>query len=258
MSRKRERPDGEHGLTSEQVDRFYEEGYLGPLKACPPEEAREFADEFQNGLDFENYPRSHTGASPRHDRHLDSRAVYEFLTQPGLLEKVSSVYGPNLLLWTSHFWEKEPGDDGVPWHQEHHFCAVEPPVTATLDLALDPYSRESGCFQVIPGSHEDYVPHTTADGAESQGYADPQHLEESDAVTVELEPGEFLLYNTRLLHRTLENETAQSRRTISCRMTTPLTEIQTDSPLLYDEHEALVVKGEDWSGRNEVTSPPEA
>ncbi|MFB1063421.1 phytanoyl-CoA dioxygenase family protein [Natrinema sp. H-ect4] len=244
-------------LSETEVDQFYEEGYLGPIKACSPEVAQEFADRFQSEILTGEYPRSHTGASPRHDRHLDSSCVYEFITNPKIVDKIRSLYGPNLLLWTSHFWEKESGDEGVPWHQEQHFNAIEPPITATLDLALDPYSEESGCFQVIPGSHKEFIPHTEAGDAESQGIADSGYVDETDAISVELQPGEFLVYNTRLLHRTLKNNTDRNRRTISCRITTPLVDIDTDSPLLYDEHEAVMIAGTDWNGRNETTSPPE-
>lgn len=247
----------EYELTKEQVEQFYEEGYLGPLKACSPEEAREFREQAWNTLETENYPLQDADVSPRHDRHRDSRLVYDFVTQPGIVEKISDIYGPDLLLWTSHLWEKGPGEEGVPWHQEQHFSAIEPPITATLDLALDPYDEKSGCFQVIPGSHEGFIPHTGADGAESQGYADRDYFDESEAVSVELEPGEFLVYNSRLLHQTLDNDTDRSRRTVSCRMTTPLVNILTDSPIMYDDHEAIVVKGEDWHGLNATTTPPE-
>lgn len=249
------KPTTDYELSDEEVSQFYEEGYLGPLRACSPEEATAFADTFQSSIRDDD-DRGLDGVSETHDRHRDSTTVYEFLTQPGILDRVRSLYGPNLLLWTSHFWEKEPGDEGVPWHQEQHFSAIEPPITATLDLALDPYPAESGCFQVIPGSHEEFVPHSDATGAESQGYADPAHVDETAAVDVELEAGEFLIYNSRLVHRTQPNRTETSTRTISCRLTTPLVDVQTESPLLYDDHAATVVSGDDWGGRNETTAPP--
>lgn len=245
------------GLSTDQVEQFYEEGYLGPLRACPPVEAAEFIERVEaEVLNTDDYPFSHTDAGPRHDRHRDSRLVYDFITQPSIIEKISSLYGPNLLLWTSHLWEKKSGEAGVPWHQEQHFSAIEPPVTATLDLALDPYDVEAGCFQVIPGSHESYIPHGEASGAESQGMAGPEHVDDERAVTVELDAGEFLVYNSRLLHRTLNNDTGRSRRTISCRITTPLVKILTSSPLIHEEHKSIVVKGNDWHGINETVEPP--
>ncbi|MFB6176111.1 MAG: phytanoyl-CoA dioxygenase family protein, partial [Halobaculum sp.] len=227
---------------------------LGPIRACSPSAAREFVETFETEvLGSESDDRE---ASPRHDRHLDSRSVYEFLTQSSIVETIRSIYGSDLLLWSSHFWEKEPGEEGVPWHQERHFSAVEPPVTATIDLALDPVDETSGCMGVIPGSHERAVPHTEADGAESQGYVDSRFVEEAETVRIGLDPGEFVLYNARLLHRTYANETDRRRRSLSCRMTIPEVRIDSESPLLYSGHQSVVVSGTDGHGLNETTEPP--
>lgn len=244
-------------LSREEVLKFHTEGYLGPIKACSPEEARQFVEQFEaDVLEQDSYPLEDADVSARHDRHLDSRLVYEFLTQPSIVETISAIYGSDLLLWSSHFWEKDPEESGVPWHQEHHFSAVEPPLTATIDLALDPVDEEAGCMGVIPGSHERAVPHTEADGAESQGWVDPEYVDAEDSVRVELEAGEFILYNSRLLHRTYTNDTDARRRSFSCRMTTPEVWIKSDSPLMYDGHESIVVSGEDSHGLNETTEPP--
>lgn len=246
------------GQSREQVEQFHEEGYLGPLRACSPEEATEFIETAEAEiLSGDSYPLDQTDKSIKHDRHRDSRLVYEFLSQPSIVQPIASVYGPDLLLWTSHFWKKDSGENGVPWHQEQHFSAVEPPVTATIDLALDPVDERSGCMEVIPGSHERFVPHGDAGGAESQGLADPECVDEERAVSIPLEPGEFVLYNSRLLHRTLDNDTGTPRRSISCRMTKPTVKIQRDSPLMYDDHASIVVTGEDRHGINPTVEPPE-
>lgn len=246
-------------LSREEVVEFHENGYLGPIKACSPERARQFAEQFEEEILGRNSsPLEDVDVSNRHDRHRDSRLVYEFLTQPSIVETISDIYGPDLLLWSSHFWEKDPGESGVPWHQERHFSAVEPPVTATIDLALDPVDEEAGCMGVVPGSHEQDVPHTEAGGAESQGFADSEYVNTDNSVRVELEAGEFVLYNSRLLHRTYRNDTETRRRSFSCRMTTPAVWIKSDSPLLYDGHESIVASGENWHGLNETGEPPSA
>lgn len=248
----------DEGLSYEQVEQFHERGYLGPLRACSPERAMEFAETAEQEVLTGEYPLEHTDKSIRHDRYRDSKRVYDFLSQSSIVETVASVYGLDLLLWTSHFWEKDPDESGVPWHQEQHFSAVEPPVTATIDLALDPVDREAGCMEVVPGSHEEFVSHGEAAGAESQGMVNPNAVDEDRAVSVPLEPGEFVLYNSRLLHRTLDNDTDRRRRSISCRMTMPMVKIRRDSPLMYDEHASIVVHGEDRHGINPTVAPPEA
>ncbi|MFD1564459.1 phytanoyl-CoA dioxygenase family protein [Haloarchaeobius amylolyticus] len=244
-------------LSYEKVKQFHKDGYLGPLKACSPDEAAEFAESVEvEILNGDGYPLDHTDKSIRHDRHRDSQLVYDFLSQPSIVNRIQSLYGPDLLLWTSHFWEKEPGESGVPWHQEQHFSAVEPPVTATIDLALDPVDETSGCMEVIPGSHEQFVPHGEAAGAESQGLADSEYVDQSCARSIPLKAGEFVLYNSRLLHRTLANGTDRERRSVSCRMTPPIINIQHESPLMYDDHASIVVSGEDRYGINRTVEPP--
>lgn len=249
---------GPHGLSIEQVLQFHEEGYIGPLRACSPDEARQFIETAETDvLSAEMEPEDWPSPSRKHDRHRDSGLVYDFLTQSTIVDPVRSIYGPDLLLWTSHFWKKAPGETGVPWHQEQHFSAIEPPVTATIDLALDPVDETAGCMQVVPGSHEEFIPHGEAAGAESQGLADPAYVDEAAAVNVELEAGEFVLYNSRLAHRTLDNDTDEAHRSISCRMTNPTVHIKSGSALMYDGHASLLVNGEDRHGINRTAEPPE-
>ena len=42
--------------------------------------------------------------------HLTDRYIYDLCTQPRLLDCVEDLLGPDLLLWGSHFFCKNPGD----------------------------------------------------------------------------------------------------------------------------------------------------
>ena len=49
---------------------------------------------------------------------VDCRMVYDLYAHPGVIQKMASSYGPDLLLWRSLFWVKGPGGPETPWHQD--------------------------------------------------------------------------------------------------------------------------------------------
>jgi hypothetical protein len=50
--------------------------------------------------------------------HLTQRWWYDIVTNPSLLDAVEDLMGPNVLVWSSQFWCKEPGSTSfVGWHQ---------------------------------------------------------------------------------------------------------------------------------------------
>ena len=51
--------------------------------------------------------------------HLTQKWWHEIVTAPALLDAVEDIMGPNILVWSSQFWCKEPGSTSfVGWHQD--------------------------------------------------------------------------------------------------------------------------------------------
>ena len=74
--------------------------------------------------------------------------------EPGILDMVEQLIGPDLVLWITRILCKPAGDgQEVPWHQDGQYWPIRPLGTCSVWIALDPVDRGNGCMRFIPGSH---------------------------------------------------------------------------------------------------------
>lgn len=221
-------------LTEDEVRAYHELGYAGPFTAFTPDEMTKLRPEIERVVTTPSRHRGHTGFNPDlfvHNRHLDQAVVHRMATAPAIIGRMQSVMGPNLLLWRSDFFLKEPGAPALPWHSDApSYTMIEPAVVITAWLAVDPATKDNGCVELIPGTHRTIVPHTdpplTERASERQRgpIADPNCFDQSQAVSVELQPGEFFLFNERAVHGSGSNS-GRRRLGLSVRVISPLTRI---------------------------------
>ena len=98
--------------------------------------------------------------------HLILTSAWELATDPVLLDAVEACIGPNILLYNSMYVVKEPHSPAkVNWHQDLTYLGLsDDDAQVTAWLALSPATPESGCMQMVPGSHLDgRVDHVTSD-----------------------------------------------------------------------------------------------
>lgn len=235
----------EHSLSTEAVERFHTTGYLGPFRVCSEEQMEEYRSQVESDIE-----RDGPHGDPHMYRHLDSPAVYELCAHPAVVGRLQSVLGEDLLLWASTLFNKRPGGDAIPWHQDAAYFDIEPPVTVTAWVSLTASTADNGCMQMIPGTHREHVPHRES---ESNQYfdlvADPEHVPDKRALDIELSPGEAVLFKERVLHRSHPNTASSPRLGLSARFTTPFARINTDDP-------KILVAGTDEFGLNRLTEPP--
>lgn len=106
----------------------------------------------------------------------------------------------------------------VAWHQDYPYLGyLDRPRAVTLRLALDPCTIESGCLEVLDGSH--LAPPRGA----LRPFAAPvvdglggEPLRER-IVALELEPGDATLHHCLTFHRSGPNASARARRTLISR-----------------------------------------
>src|SRR5512132_3099799 len=118
---------GELGLTPDEVRQFHEQGFLPRFRLKSPEEMepirRRIGEEVLGRPSA--YPGEWTPEMCRftQSRHLDSRLIWDLCSNPGVVQRMASLLGRDLLLWRTNLWNKEPaGDDGpkskeIPWQQ---------------------------------------------------------------------------------------------------------------------------------------------
>jgi ectoine hydroxylase-related dioxygenase (phytanoyl-CoA dioxygenase family) len=242
-------------LCREEVDCFHERGFLGPFALCSPAEMGDLRTRVENEV------LSTPGPNPKNPlqcRHLDRRVVHDLVTGPAILDRMASLFGEDLILWATYFFNKEPGGKEIPWHQDFNYWPLEPVVNLSAWIAVDPATRENSCVRIIPGSHKKIVRHVPSrDGMAFGEEADPAEIDESKAVEMELRPGEFFLFNERLLHQSNRNDSNRRRLGLTCRVTVPLVRIEHDRPPLFPGHANVVVRGADRMGFNRLAEAPE-
>lgn len=237
-------------LSRDQVSQFHVDGYLGPFKLCTPEEMAGRRSAIEKALSTDS-----TFAWREQSRHLDVPAVFELCSHPEIVARMAGLYGPDLVLWRSNFFVKNPGDKAIPWHQDRNYWPIEPPVNITAWIAIDEARVENSCIQLLPGSHRKVVPHVKAtDDMGFEEMADPAYVDTSQAVSMELKPGEFFLFNERLVHYSAPNTSEHRRMGLAVRVTIPI--VKVDHEALFEGHKVILLKGRDTMGFNRVGTPP--
>ena len=179
---------------------------------------------------------------------------------------VSGVLGDDMILWGCHVFCK-PAEEGyeTPWHQDGHYWPIRPLATCTAWVALERSTVENGCLRVIPRSHaarrlHEHLHEDRTDLTLSQRLA-AGAFDESEAVDIELEPGQMSLHDVYMIHGAKEN-TSGRRRTGAALRYMPSTSVferdlrpaegRSGVPVNFARRPLWLVRGVDRSGRNDL------
>jgi ectoine hydroxylase-related dioxygenase (phytanoyl-CoA dioxygenase family) len=138
----------------------------------------------------------------------------EFAHSAEVVDPVSELITPDIDVFLSQFIFKTAGAWGQPWHQDSFYFPFEParPVVGVW-LAVTEATLENGCLHVLPGSHTEPVHTHVADrrpGA-NHGYVEIVDHDMSAAEPVLMEPGDLLVFDSHLMHRSTDNESSGIR-----------------------------------------------
>lgn len=244
-------------LSRDEVRQFHHLGYLGPYTAVDVEEMAAI----RHRIEQEVLPTTGWNArNPLQSRHLDHRLVHDLVASREILGRLRRLIGDDIVLWASYFFTKEPGGKEIPWHQDANFWPIEPPLNISIWMAVDEVTTENSCVQIVPGSHRTVVRHLPSrDGMAFAEEADPTEVDTGAAIDMELSPGQFFIFNERLLHHSNANTSDRRRMGLSARYTVPFVNIlDQDAPPLFRGHACVVVSGTDRFGLNRMAEPPSA
>ena len=212
-------------LTAQEIQHFRERGYVIPSFRLPNALLTEVRSALDGLLTSYRDVKQEDLANPHMLPPADGPEANPFMRaarQPDVLDMLEQLLGPDLVLWITRVLCK-PAAKGreVPWHQDGEYWPMRPLATCSVWIALDPVSTTNGCMRFIPGSHKRQEPYrhhvADRDNLVLNLELDQDQFDESQAVNVELEPGQMSLHDVRLIHGSLANTSGQRRAALIMR-----------------------------------------
>ena len=249
-------------LTATQIDRYHRDGYVVPDLRVAPAVLESIKQRHAALLQSQPQFRDYCSALLEYDL-----GFLDYSQNQDILDIIGQLIGPDIALWNMSFFAK-PASDGkrTPWHQVGEYWPIQPLATCTVWLAIDDSTRQNGCLRVIRGSHKARrlrAHHTlnalTATAVTLTQELDAAEFDESQAVDIELQAGQFSLHDVYLLHGSEANTSPKSRRGMTMRFM-PTTSVfdrqlarEKSQRMKITDHSARAVylmRGLDRSGQN--------
>ena len=237
-------------LDTDLKTKFKRDGYVFPVDVFTPDEMSEFREKFdqleqESGKDF-----AQKGLA---GKEREYKFVWWMATGRRVIDAVESVYGPNLVLLSTHFFCKYPvselGTAFVAWHQDVTYWGLQPAKAMSVWIAVDDVDEENGAMLFIPGSHRHgFFEHGKSDRTGNllsvNQAIDESLFDVTTAVTVELKAGQMSLHDGMMIHGSHPNRSDRRRCGMTVRFTTP------DVRMIPEENkkstwQAVLVRGED-------------
>jgi len=284
-------------LTPAEIKRFRADGYIGPFTLYSPEVAQDLYRQIRSQLfdrEYAVYDLPSSSPIANYDRHLDVNILSEHIGRPEIVRRLNSILGPDVICWRSEMFPKYPGDEGTDWHQADTFAHAsgDPQIVwpgdqgfggaVTVWTAFTEATEENGCLRFVPGTHEEMfydeskkmtfdatrVNKVEKDGIKRGffGYdyrslqRDPDwRPDENKAVSIVMQPGQFVIFWSTLMHSSFPNSTTNrtrlgytSRYVPTSVQVYPNTDIVEEygSRIRLDKYGVVLVSGKDEYGHN--------
>ncbi len=245
-------------LTQEQVESFRHNGFLFPIPALTPEEIATCVAGVER-LEAElGCPIAQADIKWRSHAYAHSPWFNNLIRHPRILDAIEDVIGPNILVWTSTFFIKEPNSPTyAAWHQDGTYFGLEPKEQINAWVALTDATAAAGCMEQLSfhGQPRQYS-HAALRLAHSinrAGQTIVEPFDDSNPVAMALPAGSFSLHHELAVHRSAPNRAAHRR--IGIGLNYIPTHVRVDSPIRL---KAMLVRGNDTYGHFDLIDPPQA
>ncbi len=242
-------------LTSEEIKKYKEDGYLIPNFQMPEKDLLEIEE--LHSLLVEKFPkfRNYCPAVLLHDERF-----LKYCFNKKILNIIEQLIGKNFALWNSSFFAK-PALNGhaTPWHQDGQYWPIRPLATCSVWLAIDDATSENGCLKFIKGSHKEkklkkHKINKSKKLTLNQELLKSEYLEKN-SVDLILKRGQISLHDVYMVHGSEENKSINSRRAMTMRFM-PTTSIF-DHRFVFNTRDFSITKiyqarGKDVSTKNNM------
>jgi non-haem Fe2+, alpha-ketoglutarate-dependent halogenase len=245
-------------LTREQVDSFHYNGFLFPIAALTPAEIATCLAGLQRLEAEVGSPVADADVKWRSHAYAHSPWFNDLVRHPRILDAIEDVIGPDIVVWTSTFFIKEPHSPTfAAWHQDGTYFGLQPKAQVCAWVALTDASAEAGCMEMLSSRGAPRQRHHAALGLANSinraGQTIMEPLDDATPVAMALRAGEFSLHHELAVHRSAPNNA--SHRRVGIGLNYIPTHVRVDSPVRL---KAMLVRGEDRYGHFDLIDPPGA
>jgi Phytanoyl-CoA dioxygenase (PhyH) len=204
-------------LSEAEVIQWRRDGFLSPFPLLDAAELRTCRDGLQRFEDWLGEPVNSVAEMKwRTMPYLILPWAAKLAHDPRILDVVEDLLGPNLLIYTSTFFIKEPHSPTIAaWHQDSTYYGLEPKEEITVWIALTEADEDAGCMEALSFRgeprqlrHASRVVEHSVNRA-SQMIVEP--LEEASPVAMPLAAGSFSMHHGLCPHRSGPNSTDHRR-----------------------------------------------
>jgi ectoine hydroxylase-related dioxygenase (phytanoyl-CoA dioxygenase family) len=211
-------------LTIEQREEYQRDGYLVARTLFAPAEVEELREHYmalrEQGArpgDFSGVDATSVDPLKRYPRmihmHRWDEASLRWLIDARLNACMTDLLGTEPYAVQTMLYFKPPGARGQALHQDQYYLKVQPGTCIAAWLALDVCDEESGCMQVVPGSHRLPVLCTEkADTTVSFTDITVPVPEGVPIVPVLMAPGDVMFFHGSVIHGSYPNTSADRFR----------------------------------------------
>jgi hypothetical protein len=240
---------------SDISQRFARDGYVFPLDVMSRQQAAAYRRDLET-LQQQSCDSKLGNKGQLNYAHVICRFAHEIVTHPTILDAVEAILGPDLLVWGSTFFIKEPQTPSfVSWHQDLRYWGLDSDAEVSAWLALSEVTAANGCMHFVPGSHKgELLPHKDSfadDNFLTRGQEAGIQIEDAATVSVPLAPGQASLHHGRLLHSSGPNHSDGPRIGLVVNYIAPHVR-----QVVAPEDFAMLVRGQDRHGHFQLVPPP--
>ena len=201
-------------LTQDQIDGYGRDGFVSPIRVMAEEDAVAIRNR------MEAFERAQ--GKPVHGLQTSKCAllfpwIYDIVSSDAVLDAVEDLIGPDILMYQNGAWFKNPESSTyVSWHQDATYYGMDPLDLVTCWVALSPATPETGCMQVLRGSHRngrlpvDYT-EVRSDNLLASGQNTLIPKDQGKIAAMPLRPGEMSMHHVCLVHSSRPNRGADRR-----------------------------------------------
>lgn len=257
----------QYELKQEQIDFFRQYGFVSGIKMLDEKqveairnELAEIADPTHPGheLFYEFHSNESTDPSTILFHALGAWRItpglHDVLWNPRFLVAASQLLGKvPVRFWHDQIFWKPPKLGGVvAWHQDYSYWTRTKPIAhLSCWCGLDDSTKENGCLQYIPGSHEWGLLPKPVIAGELQGIKDflneEQKKQFENPQFAEVKAGEAIFHHPLTLHGSGSNTSAKPRRAFVINVIADGVVSDSNEPLL--DGVPVIPKGEKLQGQ---------